>query len=86
MYYIIKLENKYFCKDHIKVILFNSVDEASNFLNMFHNYAMTRAMTEDPQILFNIIKIFSNAIIETANSSDFENYVLFSDIKKEKGM
>lgn len=37
-------QEKYFCKDHSKIIVFKDTDKANWFLNQFGNFAMTQIL------------------------------------------
>lgn len=39
-----RTQNRYYCKDHNKIIEFDTIDEARNFLSQFEQIAMAMAM------------------------------------------
>lgn len=41
-----RVNNRYYCKDHNKIIEFDTIDEARNFLAQFSQVAMTMAMSQ----------------------------------------
>lgn len=60
--------NKYYCKDHDKIIEFDTINEARNFLNQFTNIAMTmamgQAMTGNPGLISEVQQVCQSTIIE----------------------
>ncbi len=47
-----------------KIVTFESIDEAKEFLQTFSQYSMTKGITESPFEIQNIINFFNNAQIE----------------------
>lgn len=60
--------NRYYCKDHNKIIEFDTINEARNFLNQFTNIAMTMAMgqvmTGDPGLISEVQQVCQSTTIE----------------------
>lgn len=56
--------NQYFCYKHKQIIEFNSLEEANAFLQGFVQYSMTRAMNEEPELVFQIMKTIDSFKIE----------------------
>ena len=83
--FIIKAEtaNKYFMKDHKKVIVFNSYEEAHNFLTDFDIYAKligTKEALTNPELL---MAIYREQYKITALPKNFDKPTInFEDCKK----
>lgn len=56
--------NQYFCYKHKQIIEFNNVEEANAFLQEFIQYSMTRAMNEEPELVFQVMKTINSFKIE----------------------
>jgi hypothetical protein len=41
-----RIQNRYYCKDHNKIIEFDTINEARNFLSQFEQYAMAMAISQ----------------------------------------
>lgn len=92
MEYVLRetINNQYYCKDHTKIIVFDSQEKANLFLNAFAQYAMTNAMTtmmsEDPINIMEVQQVLHSTIIEEKPSDETINFISFEDIMKEKGV
>jgi len=82
--FTIRCNNTYFSKDHSKVILFNTPDEANNFLNGFMGYAMQRAMQEGGlNAIGEVMSAQMNIQIEPVNDINiFKETINFTELKK----
>ena len=63
-----RVNNRYYCKDHNKIIEFDTIDEARYFLNGFFEYAMARAMNmiqdEGPGIIGEVQQVIQSTTID----------------------
>ncbi len=74
-----RVNNRYYCKDHNKIIEFDTLDEARNFLTQFEQVAMAIAMGQimmNPGILQEVQQVCQSTTIDekpTCNC-EFVNY------------
>lgn len=79
MSYVLReqIENRYYCKEGTKIIEFNKIENAYNFLNSFGAYCMMRAMNEDIGLLGIIQQVLNATIVEEKPENcecEFINY------------
>jgi hypothetical protein len=79
MSYVLReqIENRYYCKEGTKIIEFNKVEDAYNFLNSFGAYCTMRAMSEDISLLGIIHQVLNATIVEEKPENcecEFINY------------
>ena len=79
--------NKYFCEKHTKIILFDNIDDANYFINLFINYSMNRAAQENAlDLIFQIMDFSSQLTIdEITDLTKLKEYVIFNEIKTKRG-
>ena len=80
--------NQYYCKDHSKIITFNSQEKANQFLNAFAQYAMAEGMQfmmSDPGMLMEVQSTLQSTIIEEKPKDETLKFISYDDILKEKG-
>lgn len=72
----------YFAKDHRKIILFETQEEASHFAQAFSKYAQMRSAQEDPlgALRFDIA-FYSPNIVQWDEKSVGAETILFSELK-----
>lgn len=75
--------NQYFCYKHDKIIVFKDVEEANVFIQLFFQYSMTRAMQEEPELIFQIMEMMNSINIEE-KPQDITEIITFDTIKKER--
>ena len=80
--FTIQYQNIYFSKNHSKIILFDTQQDAAEFLQNFNGYAIARAMQEGIN-LFPILDFMNECMIEEWQRPEGENTIRFSEIKKE---
>jgi len=69
-----------------RIITFEDMQEASNFLDAFAQYAMKRAVSENVFLAGDVQQcIQSTTIIEKPNSGTC-GYISYDDLRKEKGI
>ena len=75
--------NRYYCKDHNKIIEFDTIEEARNFLNQFTNIAMAMAMGQvmagNPGLINEVQQVCQSTIVEEKPKCDC-NFINFKDI------
>lgn len=88
MSYVLReqVKNRYYCKDHNKVIEFDTMDEARNFLNNFSNFAMTYGIGLSMRggiaaDLGEIQQVLQSTIIELKPNCNTMEYVNYKTIK-----
>ena len=62
-----RVKNRYYCKDHNKIIEFDTLDEARNFLTQFEQIAMAIAMGQmmvNPGILQEVQQVCQSTTID----------------------
>ena len=74
-----RVKNRYYCKDHNKIIEFDTLDEARNFLTQFEQIAMTIAMGQimmNPGILQEVQQVCQSTTIDKKPpcNCEFVNY------------
>jgi hypothetical protein len=79
MSYVLReqIENRYYYKEGTKIIEFNKVEDAYNFLNSFGAYSTMRAMSEDISLLGIIHQVLNATIVEEKPENcecEFINY------------
>lgn len=74
--------SQYFLYKHTKVILFEDPEEASAFAGMFFNYAMPRAMQENPDLVFEVMKAMQTTKVEELTGNYTFDTITFSEVKK----
>ena len=83
-----RVNNKYYCKDHNKIIEFNDIQDAHNFLAVFGQYAMTMAMQymmSDPGIISEVQQVLNATTVDEKPNCDCE-FITYEDILKNKGV
>ena len=78
-----RVKNRYYCKDHNKIIEFDTIDEARYFLNGFFEYAMAKAMSmiqdEGPGIIEEVQQVIQFTSIDEKPECNCE-FINFKDI------
>ena len=78
-----RAKNRYYCKDHTKIIEFDTIDEARDFLNQFTNIAMTMAMGQimrgDPGLINEVQQVCQSTTIDEKPTCNCE-FINFKDI------
>lgn len=74
-----RVKNRYYCKDHNKIIEFDTLDEARNFLTQFEQIAMAIAMGQmmaNPGILQEVQQVCQSTTIDEKPicNCEFVNY------------
>lgn len=75
-----RVYNRYYCKDHNKIIEFDAIDEARDFLNQFTNIAITMAMGQammgDPGLINEVQQVCQSTTIDEKPicNCEFINY------------
>ena len=74
-----RVNNRYYCKDHNKIIEFDTLDEARNFLTQFEQIAMAIAMGQmmmNPGILQEVQQVCQSTTIDEKPicNCEFVNY------------
>jgi len=62
-----RTQNRYYCKDHNKIIEFDTIDEARNFLSQFEQVAMTLAIRQimiNPSFLQEVQQVCQSTTID----------------------
>ena len=90
MTYVLReqVNNRYYCKDHNKIIEFDTIDEARLFLNNFANFAMAMGMStimQNPGVMNDIQQVCQSTTIDEKPACDCE-FVNYKKIKEEKGI
>ena len=84
-----QINNQYYCKDHSKIIVFPNEQIASQFLEVFANYAMANAMQNmmsNPSLIMEVQQKLASTTIEEKPQDNTLNYILLEDIMREKGV
>lgn len=79
-----RVHNRYYCKDHNKIIEFNNTQDAHNFLASFGQYVMIMAMQyamSDPSILGDVQQVLNSTTVDEKPNCDCE-FVKYEDLKK----
>ena len=74
--------DQYFCYKHTQIIGFKNPDEANSFAHLFFQYSMTRAMQEDPRLVFEVMSMLNLLLIEE-QPEDIE-IIDFDILKKDR--
>ena len=88
MQFIIEQTNlkKYFCKDHTKVIVFDSEQDAYAFAQNFYNYAMPEAMMSafngDPTLVQSVMSSSDKWKVIPLPADFKAETINYSEIKK----
>lgn len=74
-----RVNNRYYCKDHNKIIEFDTLDEARNFLTQFEQIAMAIAMGQmmmNPGVLQEVQQVCQSTTIDEKPicNCEFVNY------------
>lgn len=87
MNYVIRdvSENTYYHVDG-KIIYFEDMKEANDFLALFSQYAVERAMSENPIKVIMVQQSLQNTVIEEKPNSGICGYISYTDLKKERGV
>lgn len=79
-----RVNNQYYCKDHNKIIEFDTIDEARNFLNQFTNIAVTIAMGQvmmgNPGLINEVQQVCQSTTIDEKPECNCE-FINFKNIK-----
>lgn len=81
-----RVNNRYYCKDHDKIIEFSDIQTAHNFLAGFSQYAMTMAMQTNPFMIGEIQSLINSTTVDEKPNSGFCEYITYEDILKSKGV
>ena len=81
-----RTQNRYYCKDHNKIIEFNSIDEARNFLSQFEQYAMTIAISQmmkgNSGLISEVQQICQSTTIDEKPLSCICEFINYKDIQR----
>jgi hypothetical protein len=83
-----RVNNRYYCKDHNKIIEFDDPQTAHNFLATFGQYAMMMAMSmikQDPGIILEVQQILNATTIDEKPDCNTVEFITYNDILKSKG-
>ena len=86
MTYVLReqVKNRYYCKDHDKIIEFNNINEARNFLAQFSQIAILMGMKNlsDPEVsdLSEIQAVCQSTIVEEKPNNCECEFINFNDI------
>lgn len=80
-----RVNNRYYCKDHNKIIEFNDAQTAHNFLAAFSQYAMAMAMNTDPFMIGEIQTVINSTTVDEKPASGICEYINYNDILRSKG-
>lgn len=79
-----RVNNRYYCKDHNKIIEFDTIQEAQDFLRQFEQIAMTMAMGQammgNPGLINDVQQVCQSTTIDERPTCDCE-FVNYKDIK-----
>ena len=85
-----RVNNRYYCKDHNKIIEFEDIRDAHDFLNGFGQYAMTRAMEKaiegNPGIVMEVQQLLQSTTIDEKPDSGKCEFISYNEILKQKGL
>lgn len=80
-----RVYNRYYCKDHNKIIEFDTIDEARNFLSQFEQYAMAIAMSQimmgNSELISEVQQVCQSTTIDEKPNCNCE-FINFKDIKR----
>ena len=83
-----RVNNQYYCKDHNKIIEFNNIREAHDFLNAFGQYAMSKAMEiamrGNPGIIADVQQLLQSTTVDEKPNCNCE-FISYNEILKQKG-
>lgn len=88
MTYVLRenIYNRYYCKDHNKIIEFDTINEAQNFLNQFANVAMAMGMqytmSGNPMIINEIQQVVQSTKIEERPTNCTCEFINYKDIRR----
>ena len=78
--------NRYYCKDHDKIIEFDTIDEAQDFLNKFSQAAMAMAMgqimTGNVGLINEVQQVCQSTEIDEKPNCSCE-FINYKDIKRQ---
>jgi len=77
-----KQKNIYFMKDHEKVIVFDTQEEANNFINNFFAWAVPQAMSMDLGLVGEVINSQNHIVIEPLPDKVEFKTINFSELRK----
>lgn len=80
-----RTQNRYYCKDHNKIIEFDTIDEARNFLSQFEQIAMAMAMGQmmrgDAGLISEVQQVCQSTTIDEKPNCNCK-FINFKDIKR----
>lgn len=80
-----RVYNRYYCKDHNKIIEFDTIDEARNFLGQFEQYAIAMAMSQmmmgNSGLISEVQQVCQSTTIDEKPNCNCE-FINFKDIKR----
>lgn len=80
-----RVYNRYYCKDHNKIIEFDTIDEARNFLSQFEQVAMAMAMGQmmmgNSGLISEVQQVCQSTTIDEKPNCNCE-FINFKDIKR----
>ena len=80
-----RVYNRYYCKDHNKIIEFDTIDEARNFLGQFEQIAIAMAMSQvmmgNSGLISEVQQVCQSTTIDEKPNCNCE-FVNFKDIKR----
>ena len=79
-----RVNNRYYCKNHNKIIEFNNIQDAHNFLAAFGQYAMTMAMQymmQDPSIIAEVQQVLNATTVDEKPECDCE-FINYENLTK----
>ena len=83
-----RVTDHYYCKDHNKIIEFDDIQTARNFLAAFGQYAMAMAMPmvlQDPGLIAEVQQVIQSTTIDEKPNSGVVEYINYNDILRSKG-
>lgn len=76
-------QNRYYCKDHNKIIEFNTIEEARNFLSQFTNIAIAMGMGQsimgNPGLINEIQQVCQSTTIDEKPICECE-FINYNDL------
>lgn len=81
-----RTQNRYYCKDHNKIIEFDTIDEARNFLSQFEQVAMAMAINQmmngNSFLINEVQQVCQSTTIDEKPLSCTCEFVNYKDIQK----
>ena len=80
-----RTQNRYYCKDHNKIIEFDTIEEARDFLSQFEQVALAKAMglavMGNPQLINEVQQVCQSTTIDEKPICEAE-FINYNDIRK----